>query len=150
MAAKIEKSFNQNLYAISTDPCWCALCIINNLFNGNRSIFSQVSVFEMLTFAHPNKGTYPQSWAGPASEKNFPYFIFKWMRVDRKFSKFSQYSLESPFSGKIKRIYKQFYTKHFYTPFFRCIHDFRKCSHNSLVKKGFYNFWVFMAYHHLA
>ena len=36
------------------------------------------------------------------------------------------------------------------THFSHYIRDFRESSHNSLVGKGFYNFTIFMAYHHLA
>ena len=31
-----------------------------------------------------------------------------------------------------------------------CICNLRKCSHNSLMGRGFNDFWFFMAYHHLA
>ena len=71
MAAKIEKNFKQNLFTISTDPCQCALCTLNNLFDRNRLTASQVSVFELLIFAHQNKGMYPPSGAGPASKRKF-------------------------------------------------------------------------------
>ena len=71
MAAKIEKNFKQNLYAISTDPCQGALCILNNLFHRTRLTASQVSVFELLISDHRNKGMYPPSGAETASKKKF-------------------------------------------------------------------------------
>ena len=68
MAAKIEKIFEQSLYAISTDPCQGALCILNNLFYRNRLTISQVSVFELQIFDHLNKGMYPPTRAETASK----------------------------------------------------------------------------------
>ena len=32
--------------------------------------------YESVIFDHRTQGMYPPSWAGPGSEKNFPYFIF--------------------------------------------------------------------------
>ena len=97
IAAKIEKNFKQNLYAIFTDPCWGALCILNNLFNGDRFTASQVSVFELLIFAHQNKGMYPPSGAGPVSKKKFIIFVLdnpcKLQNI-REFSECSQHWLE--------------------------------------------------------
>ena len=74
MTVKIEKIFKQNLYTICTDPCYGALCILNNLFDRNRLTASQVSVFELLIFAHQNKGMYPPSGARPASKKEIYYY----------------------------------------------------------------------------
>ena len=75
MAAKIEKTFKQNLYAISTDPCQGALCILNNLFHRNRLTVSQVSVSESVIFDHRNQGMYPPSGAETASKKKKKYYF---------------------------------------------------------------------------
>ena len=60
---------------------------------------------------------------------------------------FSQFARKVLFS-EIKHIYNTLYTV--YTRFSYCIRDFRKCSHNSLMGRGFYDFCIFMAYHHLV
>ena len=60
---------------------------------------------------------------------------------------FSQLARKLIFS-EIKHIYNTLYTVN--THFSHYIRDFRESSHNSLVGKGFYNFTIFMAYHHLT
>ena len=47
------------------------------------------------------------------------------------------------------KIYLQYFIHNLHT-FSHCIRDFHECSHNSLMGKGIYDFWVFMAYHHLT
>ena len=71
--------------------------MLNNLFDGDRLTASQVSVFEPLTFAHQNKGTYPPSRAGPVSKKKFVIFALDnpcKPQYIREFSECSQHSLE--------------------------------------------------------
>ena len=53
---------------------------------------------------------------------------------------FSQFARKLLFFEIIKTYLQHLY-KTSHTPyFFHFIHDFRECSHNSLVEKGFYNF----------
>ena len=60
---------------------------------------------------------------------------------------FSQFARKVLFS-EIKHTYNNLYI--IYTRFSHYIRDFREHSHNSLMGRGFYNFCIFMAYHHLA
>ena len=63
---------------------------------------------------------------------------------------FSQFARKLPFSEKIKHIYKKLYTKRFYTLSSSLYPRFSRMFLLFARKRGFHNFWVFMAYYHLA